>query len=105
MALSTGWLPPVPRPSPAQNVAMATKLGLPAPIKPDIEEMRRVMLKAGRRPIKSAVMGQKLDPMTRPAYLATLRKAMRLTANSVRTGGVMMVMACSQSCDGLSDHR
>lgn len=34
IALSTGWLPPDPTPMKAQKVAIATKLGDPAPTRP-----------------------------------------------------------------------
>jgi hypothetical protein len=97
MAESTGWLPPVPRPMKAHSVAMPTKLGLPAPIKPAKAEMKRVTLKAGRRPMKSAVSGQTVDPTTKPAYFPTVRKAILETLNSAWIGGLMMVIACSQN--------
>lgn len=99
IALSTGWFPPVPSPMKAQNVAMATKLGEPAPIRPAIEDISNVMLNAGFRPMKSADIGQTLDPTTSPAYLATESMAIRLTLNSFLTGGVMMVIACIQNCE------
>ena len=97
IAESTGWLPPDPTPMKAENVHMATKFGLPAPTKPEIAEMSKVMLNARRRPMKSAVIGHTDEPTTRPAYLATVRNAIRLTANSVRTGGLMIVIACIQN--------
>lgn len=122
MALSTGWLPPDPKPMlgngksglitchchgifylircptyKAQNVAIATKSGDPAPINPATPEMASVMLKAVRLPIISAVMGQKDDPSTRPTYLATMIIEMRWTANSRCTGGLMIVIACIQN--------
>lgn len=79
IALSTGWLPPVPNPMNAQNVAIAIKFGLPAPIYPATEEIRSVVLKATRLPMKSDVVGQSVLPHTKPTYLATVRKAIRLT--------------------------
>ena len=42
MALSTGWLPPEPTPMNAQNVAIATKFGDPAPTSPAIPEIAKV---------------------------------------------------------------
>lgn len=85
------------KPMKAQRVAIATKLGLPAPTRPAIAAMRRVMLKARRRPIKSAVIGHPLDPNTSPAYFPTVRNAICLTLNSLMMGGLMMVMACIQN--------
>ena len=101
IALSTGWLPPDPTPMKAEKVQIATKFGLPAPTNPDIAEISKVILNASLLPMKSAVIGHTEDPTTRPAYFATVRKAIRRTANSVLTGGLMIVMACIQNCSTL----
>lgn len=73
IAESTGWFPPVAKPIKAQRVAMAVKLGAPAPMSPAMDDIARVMLNAGFRPIKSAVMGHSELPRTNPAYFPTVR--------------------------------
>lgn len=73
IAESTGWFPPVAIPINPQRVVMAVKFGAPAPINPAIDDKPRVMLKAGLRPMKSAVMGHRELPRTKPTYFPTVR--------------------------------
>lgn len=56
-----------------QNSEIAKKVGLSAPTNPLIPVIRSVTLNAGRRPMKSAVIGHTLAPIIRPAYLATVK--------------------------------
>jgi hypothetical protein len=50
MALSTGWFPPLPKPTSAERIAIPTKVGASAPISPAIAVIMSVTLNASRRP-------------------------------------------------------
>lgn len=73
IALSTGRLPPVASPMKPHSVVTATKFGAPAATSPAIEDRPKVILDAGLRPTKSAVIGQNEEPSTRPTYFPTVR--------------------------------
>jgi len=97
LALSTGWFPPVARPINAHIVVRAAKFGIPPPTKPATDERIKVELKASFLPIKSALIGQSVEPTTKPAYFPTVRNAIRLTTNSLLASGLMRVTAWSQN--------
>lgn len=98
----------------ADIVATPRKFGMPAAMKPKRLDMPRLTLNAGFLPMKSAVMGMIVAPITIPVYFATVRtvlcqcqfrihnscgtiQAIRSTLNSLWTNGLMMVTACIQN--------
>ena len=73
----------------AHKVVIAIKFGEPAPTSPATEDRARVMLNAGFRPIKSAVMGQIEEPRTKPVYLPTVRTAQYLARCTATMGSLL----------------
>jgi hypothetical protein len=112
-AASTGKFPPTPRPrqaykahtligqsvSESQNIhelTYPTQLGPPPAARPNVPQMQRVMLKAGRLPIASEAIPQKEAPMMRPTnreHVAN-RDSFSETPNSFEIGVSVRATPC-----------
>lgn len=104
-AASTGRFPPTPRPKQAYNAQVLlysqrveypriliasypTQLGPPPAARPNVPQMQRVMLKAGRRPMASDAIPQKEAPTINPTKREQVanRESVSETPNSIARG-------------------
>jgi hypothetical protein len=112
-AASTGRFPPTPRPKQAYNahvlvyklintsqktfeITYPTQLGPPPAARPNVPQMQRVMLKAGRLPIASEAIPQKEAPIIRPTkreHVAN-RDSFSETPNSLAIGVSVRATPC-----------
>ena len=69
-APSTGRLPPTPNPRAANNPHVAIQLVAPPIAMPKTPQIKRLKLKAGRRPMISDAIPQKEAPQQRPTNVA-----------------------------------
>lgn len=94
--LPTGKFPPTPKLQSASKAPMAAKFGEEAAIRPKIEVIPMVKLKASRRPNISQPKPQKIAPNSSPMFCARVSKGGLEGLNSRETGFKMREVTIGQ---------